>query len=142
MSLLDVGSDPAVSATTTDTAGRFMLTARQVHVVTDASVARGGPGEALQAAELLLASLATCGLAMVTDAARTRESALTCATARASYTVDPEDRTRFSIVRLHFRLVGVGRSEAEDLVRTFIDDCPIYNTIVRTTPAEITVETD
>ena len=136
-----MSSDPAVSATTTDTAGRFVLTARQVHVVTDASAARGGPGEALQAAELFLASLATCGLAMVTEAARTRESALTGATARTSYTVHPEDRTRFSIVRLHFRLAGVGRAEAEELVRAFIEGCPIYNTIARTTPAEITVET-
>jgi uncharacterized OsmC-like protein len=137
-----MSSDPAVSATTTDTVGRFVLTARQVHVVTDASVARGGPAEALQAAELLLGSLATCGLALITDAARKRESALTGATARASYTVDPQDRTRFSILRLHFSLAGVARGEAEVLVQAFTDGCPIYNTIVRTTPAEITVETD
>ena len=136
-----MSGDPTVTATITSTPGRFLVSARQVHFVADASASRGGKGEAVLAAELLLASLATCGLALVTDAARVRASTLAGAEIETSYTVDPEDKTRFSVLALRFRLAGVQRREAEELVRAFTDTCPIYNTIARTTRTEIVVKT-
>jgi uncharacterized OsmC-like protein len=93
------------------------------------------------AAELLLSSLAACGLALVTDTARERDITLRGVDLEATYTVDPADSTRFSRVGLRFRLPGLPRGQAEELVATFTATCPIYNTIARTTPTEVTVET-
>jgi uncharacterized OsmC-like protein len=114
-----------------------MVSARAVHIVADASAARGGSGEALVAAELFLSSLAACGLAIVTDVARKRGSALRSASVDTTYTIDPADKTRFSRVAMHFRFAGVAPAEATSLVAAFTDSCPIYNTVARTTPTEV-----
>ena len=49
----------SITGRTTDTEGRFLVTARTNHFVSDA---RTGPAEAVQAGELLLSSLASCAL--------------------------------------------------------------------------------
>lgn len=132
-----MAEDPRVVARATDIPRRFLVSARNVHVVGDASSARGGTGEAFVAAEFMLSSLATCGPAIVTDVARQRGAKLTAASVDSTYTVDPEDTTRFRRVAMHFRFGGVGQAEADVLVRAFTDACPIYNTIARTTPTEV-----
>jgi uncharacterized OsmC-like protein len=129
--------DPKASARTTDQRGRFLTTARNAHIVTDATPGRGGTGEALVAAELFLSSLATCGLAIVTDEAVKRGIALRSASVEASYTLDPDDRTRFRRVAMHFRFAGIAQPEADALAGAFTASCPIYNTVARTTPTEV-----
>ena len=128
---------PRVIARGTDQPGRFIISARNVHMVADASGARGGSGEALVAAELLLASLSACGLAIVPDEARKSASRMTSVTVDTTYQVDPQDRTRFQRLAMHFRFTGIAQPEADSLVRAFTDACPIYNTIARTTPTEV-----
>jgi uncharacterized OsmC-like protein len=130
-------TDPTAAARTTDQPGRFLVSARDVHFVADATAARGGTGEALVAAELFLSSLAACGLAIVTDEARKRGSAMRSATVNTTYTIDPDDRTRFRRVGMQFRLAGVTQDEATSLVAAFTASCPIYNTVARTTPTEV-----
>jgi uncharacterized OsmC-like protein len=132
--------DPRVVARTTDQPGRFLVSARSVHVVGDATPARGGAGEAFVAAEFMLAALANCGLAIVCDEARKRASAMTAAQVETTYTVDPDDRTRFRRLGMRFRFTGVAQAEADALARAFTDACPIYNTIARTTPSEVWAE--
>ena len=130
-------ADPQVTARSTDQPGRFLVSARVVHIVADASPARGGTGEALVAAELFLSSLAACGLAIVTDVARTSGSTLRSASVDTTYTIDPDDKTRFRRVAMHFRFAGIAPAEATSLVAAFTGSCPIYNTIARTTPTEV-----
>jgi uncharacterized OsmC-like protein len=130
-------ADPTATARTTDQPGRFLVSAREVHFVADASGARGGSGEALVAAELFLSSLAACGLAIVTDVARERGSTMRTATVDTTYTIDPDDKTRFRRVGMRFRLAGVNQEEATSLVAAFTTSCPIFNTIARTTPTEV-----
>ena len=129
--------DPKATARTTDQAGRFLVSARNVHFVADASAARGGTGEAVVAAELFLSSLAACGLAIVTDVARKRGSTLRTVTVDTTYTIDPDDKTRFRRVGMRFSLAGVAQQEATALVAAFTASCPIYNTVARTTPTEV-----
>jgi uncharacterized OsmC-like protein len=129
--------DPRVTARTTDQPGRFLVSARSVHVVGDATPARGGSGEAFVAAEFMLAALANCGLAIVCDEARKRGNGMTAAAVETTYTVDPDDRTRFRRLGMQFRFTGIAQAEADALVRAFTDACPIYNTIARTTPTEV-----
>jgi uncharacterized OsmC-like protein len=134
---IDMPADPQVTARSTDQPGRFLVSARTAHMVADASAARGGTGEALVAAELFLASLAACGLAIVTDVARKRGSTLRSASVDTTYTIDPDDKTRFRRVAMHFRFAGIAPAEATSLVASFTESCPIYNTIARTTPTEV-----
>jgi uncharacterized OsmC-like protein len=129
--------DPRVIARTTGQPGRFLISARTVHAVGDATSARGGPGEAFVAAEFMLSALATCGLAIVTDEARKRGDKVTATVIDTTYTVDPDDTTRFSRVAMQFHFTGIVQAEADLLVRAFTDRCPIYNTIARTTPTEV-----
>jgi uncharacterized OsmC-like protein len=134
---IDMQDDPKVTARSTDQSGRFLVSARTVHIVADASPARGGTGEALVAAELFLSSLAACGLAIVTDEARKRGHVLRGASVDTTYTIDPEDKTRFRRVAMHFRFAGIAPAEVTSLVAAFTASCPIYNTIARTTPTEV-----
>ncbi|WP_158923837.1 OsmC family protein [Acidisphaera sp. S103] len=134
-------ADPRVIARTTGQPGRFLVSARNVHTVGDATAARGGTGEAFVAAEFMLSALATCGLAIVTDEARKLGDKVTATTIDTTYTVDPQDSTRFSRVAMQFRFAGIGQAEADALVHAFTSRCPIYNTIARTTPTEVWGET-
>src|SRR5260221_7490296 len=112
-----MAEDPRVVARATNIPGRFLVSARNVHVVGDASGARGGTGEAFVAAEFMLSALATCGLAIVTDEARKRGITANSTSVDTTYTVDPEDRTRFRRVAMRFQFAGVAQAEADALVR-------------------------
>jgi uncharacterized OsmC-like protein len=57
--------------------------------------------------------------------------------AEASYSLDPADRTRFTVIRMRFAFAGLDQAAAEALVAAFEAQCPIYNTAARTTPTEI-----
>ncbi|RBL86430.1 hypothetical protein DDE05_10440 [Streptomyces cavourensis] len=61
---------PHVSSTTIGQAGRYLLSARDQHLVADATASRGGPGQAWLAGELLLAALATCAHAVIESHAK------------------------------------------------------------------------
>jgi len=134
--------DPRVIARTTDQPGRFIISARSVHLVGDATAARGGTGEAFVAAEFMLSALATCALAIVTDEARKRDLKPTATLVDTSYTVDPDDNTRLRRLSMMFRFTALSQTEADALVRAFTDRCPIYNTIARTTPTEVWAEAE
>lgn len=123
--------DPKASATTTALPGRFVVSARGAHIVADTPAARGGPGEAPSAAELMLSSLAVCGLSIVTRTARERGDALAGATIEATYALAPGDRTRIERLGLVLRACGVDQGAADALLRAFTEACPIWNTVVR-----------
>ena len=122
-----------VHAETTSAPGRFLVHARDQHLVSDARTGAGGPGEAIQAGELLLAALASCGLALVQKAAREEAPLHPVSDARVdvSFERDPADGTRYRFIRLVFELEGVDQARAEALVSAFTGTCPIYNTLRR-----------
>lgn len=122
-----------VHAETTATTGRFLIHARDQHLVSDARTGAGGPGEAIQAGELLLGALASCGLALVQKAALDEDAPapLSVAQVDVSFERDPDDPTRYRYIRLEFALAGVDLPTAQRLVAAFTDTCPIYNTLRR-----------
>jgi uncharacterized OsmC-like protein len=129
-----------ITATSAATPGRHLIDVRHNHFVADSTEARGGTGEAPVATELFLAALATCALAVITDQARRREIKAEAYHAEVSTTVNPEDSTRFLHIAFKFRIPGVEKRVAEELVAEFTKICPIYNTAARTTQVSIAVD--
>jgi uncharacterized OsmC-like protein len=131
-----------ITATSTATPGRHLIDIRHNHIVADSTSARGGSGEAPVATELFLASLATCALAVITDQARQRGITAREYRADVSTSIDPGDSTRFEHIAFTFRLPGIAKTAAEELVGEFTKICPIYNTAARTTPVSIAVDVE
>ena len=98
------------------------------------------PGEAVQAGQLLLASLASCGLGLIQGRALELGLPLGGALVEAAFQRHTEDKTRYAWIRLTFRLGGVTADEAQQLLAHFTGNCPIYNTLRRGGTVEATVE--
>ncbi|MEV0694257.1 OsmC family protein [Streptomyces sp. NPDC050388] len=130
------GDITSITGRTTDTQGRFLVTARTNHFVSDA---RTGPGEAVGAGELLLSALASCSLSNIQLHAEERGSGLTGGRAEISYQRDPQDPTRYTYLRIELLLEGVDQDEADILVGLFTGSCPIYNTLRRGGHVEVAV---
>lgn len=133
------GEVVAIRARALDTAGRFLVSARHNHFVSDARASAGGPGEAVLAGELLLSSLASCGLALVQKEAGARGLRLPQAEVAVGFERDPQDGTRYRAITLDFALGGVPQQTAQALVDAFTGACPIYNTLRRGGPITATV---
>ncbi|WP_077000347.1 OsmC family protein [Variovorax sp. KK3] len=134
------GEVVSITARALDTPGRFLVDARHNHFVSDAKASAGGPGESVQAGELLLSSLASCGLALVQKEALARGLHLQRAEVEVNFERDPDDGTRYRSIRLNFGLGGVALDTAQALVDAFTGACPIYNTLRRGGPIAAQVQ--
>lgn len=111
--------------------GRQIISAGTNHFVADRKASSGGPGEAVQAGELLLAALASCAIAVIEKTAEAEGSRPAGVEIDASLERDPENGTRYREIALAIAIGGVTQQTAERLVAAFTDTCPIYNTIRR-----------
>lgn len=127
-----------VWAETTSTHGRFIVSANAKHFVSDARASVGGPGEAVQAGELLLSALASCGLGLIQAYAKKEGLELGQIGIATSFKRHADDPTRYDYIRL---LVGFDSHVSKDIsdacIRNFTDNCPIYNTLRRGGPISI-----
>lgn len=130
-----------VTSQLTSAPGRFLLQARQQHLVVDSSTERGGAGEAWQAAELLLGALITCSNAVITEQARNSEQALPDLQITASCEADKDNPGHYLYIRLDYLFSGVELSTAQHWVDAFTNICPIYGSLSRGAPVQITVHT-
>lgn len=128
------GKAATISAQTGITSGRFVISIRHNYLVADATLARGGANEAPGAIELLIASLATCALAVIEDEGRKAGAREASYHVVISATQSADDRTRFSNVDFAFHFTNIEQNAGEALIKVFTDVCPIYNTVARTTP--------
>lgn len=135
----DVGS--RVSGQAGETYGRFILSSRHNHFVSDGRASQGAPGEAIFAGELLLASLVSCGLGLVHASARERGEPKPEVKLTAQFLRDTDDPTRFASLTLTYKFNAVARELADIYVNHFISKCPIYNTLKRGGPIEVIVQT-
>lgn len=119
--------------------GRYLLSARTDHFVSDLRASAGGPGEAVRAAELLIGALVACALSSVEGKAGELGLVLEGVTIEASATRDPDDGTRYSDITLTVTIVGPDREVQQSLVDAFVATCPIYNTIRRGGPISVTL---
>jgi uncharacterized OsmC-like protein len=135
----DVGS--RVSGYADSNYGRFILSARNNHFVSDARISQGGPGEAASAGEFLLAALVSCGLGLVHASARDSGDPRPDVTLTAEFLRNPEDPTSFASLTLTYAFKGTDRIAAQRYVEHFTSKCPIYNTLKRGGPVEVRIET-
>ena len=120
-----------ITATATAVTGRYLVSAGSNHFVSDARPQAGGPGEAVQAGQLLLASLASCGLGLIQSQASAQGITLQRADAEVAFQRHAEDKTRYEWIRLAFTLAGVNKLTAQALLDHFTGNCPIFNTLRR-----------
>jgi hypothetical protein len=59
------GETVLITSATIGQFGRYLLSAGKNHFISDQRVAVGGPGEAINAGELLLSSLGSCSLGLI-----------------------------------------------------------------------------
>lgn len=120
-------------------AGRYLLQTRDQHLVVDASTSRGGEGQAWQAAELLLGALLTCSDAVIDDEARKAGLVLSGLKITASCEPDEQKPGHYQYIRLNYLFSGVSQEQADTLVEAFRQVCPIYGSLSRGAPVEISV---
>ena len=94
------GDVTTVRAETTSTHGRFIVSANAKHFVSDARASVGGPGEAVQAGELLLSALASCGLGLIQAHAKKKDLDLGRIGIATSFKRHADDPTRYDYIRL------------------------------------------
>lgn len=117
--------------------GRYLLTTRDQHLVTDSMKSRGGPGEAWSAGELLAGALVSCCNAIVESAANEKSMALDDLRIQASAEPDESKPGHYSYVRLEIHIDGPAQAQAEELVTVFTTICPIYGSLKRGAPVTV-----
>ena len=120
--------------------GRAIVTTRTHHLVVDSPPLFNGPNEAINPVELLLGSLATCGIFVCEAVAKEKGYGLTGGSAQVSGAMkaDPPNMG-LQTVTVKLDLVGVTEAEAADLVDAFRSRCPVYATLSKAAPIEFEV---
>lgn len=126
-------------------AGRALLTVRGQHLVTDSPPNLGGPNEAVNPVELLLSALAACATFVCERAAQERSIPLHAVSVTVAGDFDPRGvcgesfDPRFQALRVRLALNGPDAEQAQLLVQAFKTRCPVYTTLVRAAPVEVTL---
>jgi uncharacterized OsmC-like protein len=125
--------------------GRALLTLRAQHVVTDSPPTLGGPNEAPNPVEMLLGALAGCATFVCERAAQEMGIPLTAVAVTAAGDFDPRGvcgenvDPRFQSFKLRLALEGPDAAQRELLLQAFKTRCPVYTTLSRAAPVEITL---
>jgi uncharacterized OsmC-like protein len=111
-------------ATSTDTFGRVLCSARNHHFVIDGPEQNGCPGEEVTPAELFLSAVASCGVELVQVLAKSAGISLQGIDVTIQGLMDRSkpvrsDVTLFNSVSLRFRMKGVTDDDAKQLVEKF-----------------------
>jgi len=113
-----------VDARSTDVFGRVLCSARDHHFVVDGPVQNGCPGEELTPPELFLASVAACGVELVTVIAREQGKTVGAVQLGVYGKLDRgaqkrTDITVFNTVSFDFHVSGTDGATAAQLVEAF-----------------------
>lgn len=125
--------------------GRAIATARGHHFIVDSPPPLGGPNEELNPVDILLAALSTCAAFVCETAAREMDLSLQSVNVHTEGDFDPrgvkgEDvDPRIQVFRVNIQLTGVTQEQGEALVEQFQKRCPIYTTLSRSAPIEISL---
>ena len=110
----------------------------------DSPGALGGPNEEVNSLDALLVALGTCGIFVAEAAAPTLEIPLTGAAAVVQGDFDPRGLKGEAVdphiqaLRVHLTLPGADAEQTAKLIAEFQARCPVYTTLVRAAPIEIT----
>ena len=124
--------------------GRAIVTARSNHFVVDSVPPLGGPNEEINPLDLILGAQATCAAFVYETAAQEQGIPLTEIAATVEGDFDPAGvkdgsvNPRIQAMRVHMDLSGATEEQAEMLAEEFKARCPMYTTLIRSTPIVIT----
>jgi uncharacterized OsmC-like protein len=133
-----------VTATLSNEPGRAIVSARGNHFVIDSPAALAGPNEEVNPVDAMLGALGACGIFVAEAAAPKLEIPLKGATAVVQGDFDPRGirgeafDPRMQAFRVHLTLPGASAEQEAKLVKEFQARCPIYTTLVRAAPIEVT----
>ena len=103
--------------------GRHLCAARTNHFVVDDMPHHGGPGEAVNAAELFLSGITACATLMMERLARESGIPLKRADVTMEGTIDTQMQREGPVVldraHMNFILAGVSDAQAKELVETY-----------------------
>jgi uncharacterized OsmC-like protein len=119
--------------------GVWLTKARHHYVAAGASAQKGGTGEALLAAELLLAGLTSCATSLITSGAQEAGIALRHVEMTATSERDDARPNHYARITLSVTLTGPTLAQAQALVASFQNECPIYGTLSRGAPLTVNV---
>jgi uncharacterized OsmC-like protein len=139
----------AVTSSLSNQSGRALVTVRGHHFVVDSPPPLGGPNEEVNPIDLMLSALATCGTFVCEKAAQEMGLPLDHVSVTVAGDFDPRGvcgdpvDPRLQDVRIRLALSGPTRPQAEALAAAFQSRCPVYTTLLRSTPItiELIVET-
>jgi uncharacterized OsmC-like protein len=124
--------------------GRAIVSARGNHFIVDSVPPLGGPNEELNPLDLILGALSTCGTFVYEAAAKEMDLSLSDIAVTVEGDFDPrgvkgEDvNPRIQALRVHMDVPGLTDEQATKLAQEFQARCPIYTTLTRAAPIEIT----
>ena len=127
--------------------GRALVTSRGHHFIVDSPPPLGGPNEEVNPLDILLAALATCGTFVCETAARELDIPLESALVTVEGDFDPRGvkgvdgvDPRLQAFRVVLSLEGPTQEQGQTLADAFRARCPVFTTLNRSCPIEITVE--
>lgn len=135
----------SVSCRLSNENGRALLSIRGQHVVTDSPPTLGGPNESANPVELLLSSLAGCAVFVCERAALEMGIPLRGVAATVAGDFDPRGvcgeavDPRFQAFRVRLALDGADADQCAALVQAFQTRCPVYATLSRAAPVEVSL---
>ena len=114
------------------TPGRAICNSRNHHFIADEF-----DGDEVTAGEYFLAGLTACAVNMIERVATESELALQKLDVRAEGVYERNQKTKsvtlFNTVKMRFKFVGVCEEDAETLVATYHQRCPLYGTVATAT---------
>ncbi len=125
--------------------GRALLTIRGQHLVTDSPPVLGGPNEAANPAELLVAALAACGTFVFERHAQEQGIVLNGVSVTAAGDFDPRGvcgepvDPRFSAIRVRVALDGPDDTQKPAFLEAFRTRCPVFTTLSRVVALELSL---
>ncbi|MEM7035296.1 MAG: OsmC family protein, partial [Chloroflexota bacterium] len=135
-----------IETTLTNQPGRAFVNVRGNYSVVDSVPPLGGPNEAVNPLDLLLAAQGTCGTFIAEKAALDMDIPLDGASLGIEVDFDPKGVKDGSVsphiqaMRVNWEMSGVDDAQADTIVNEWLKRCPIYNTLKRAT--DITVMID
>ena len=134
-----------VSAQLSNQPGRAIVSARGNHFVIDSVPPLDGPNQERNPLDLLLGSLGTCGTFIFERVAQEMEIPLEGITMAVEADFDPSGVAgsgadpRIQAFRVNVQAGGADAAQAAALQEGFESRCPLFTTLVRAAPIEITV---
>ena len=124
--------------------GRAIVSARGNHFIVDSVPPIGGPNEEINPLDVMLGAMATCGTFIYETAAQEMGIDLDGITATVEGDFDPAGLKgegvdpRLQAFRVHLDVPGATEEQLEELEKAYTTRCPIYTTLSRSAPIEIT----